>query len=127
MSAARLRAAATLLRERAEAANGAPWDVERSQAGQSGLMEVFLVQSKPLAEEDRDPEIAQCIDRTDVDFIATMNLTVALAVADWLEASAAFEQHLNRGGSERDEQRWKPHQWNQALAVADAILAGGAS
>lgn len=104
MSAERLRAAASLLRERGEGAVGGPWILSGNEIyGPQGLI------SHPLKSANAR-------------YIATMSPPVALALADWLDAEAYLivgtESHpdlhttLNFGRMAHLE------------AVADAILGG---
>lgn len=115
MSAARLREAAKVLRERAEAATPGPWEADGGEISQHW--------SRPepwqhVASGEVDC-MAYCyggsargIDRDeDAAYIAMMHPPVALILADWLDDTAGeVESHAT----------WSEH----ALAVADAILGG---
>jgi hypothetical protein len=111
MSAERLRQAASLLRERAEAATPGPWQLDGPFWWRGGdtnpdctTVITAGVDRLPVVvlPEDRDRR-----DTSDADaaFIATASPAVALALADWLD------DQVDRWG-------WT----NPALAVADAIL-----
>lgn len=100
-----LRAAAALLRERAEATDVGAWEWRDYGSTRSAFG--LMVGEKTFAH-------LYAAER-DATFIATMDPTVALAVADWLDA----ENTACKG----DEY----YATVEALAVADAILAGGAS
>lgn len=110
MSAERLRAAAALLRERAEAATPGPWEAGENEP--LGIMPPDFGIWMP--EVGHDGALVE--KESDATFIAMMNPTVALAVADWLDCYAAVLATESLIAFD-----------NQALAVADAILAGGAS
>lgn len=107
MTAERLRAAATTLRERAGAATPGPWktwamDVLADPVGNSDLDDAIPV-ARGLMPDGQKPRTHN------TDFIAMMSPPVAVALADWLDAEANAVAAL--GGSFRP-----------ALAVADAIL-----
>lgn len=109
MSAEILRAAATRLRETAEAATPGPWiDVQMGSEGSAVWAggNTILTARKP----------ATCREFADATYIALMSPPVGLAVADWLEATA-----------DRIESRPSTLQQDYAarsLAVARAVLGG---
>lgn len=109
MSAERLRAAAELLRGRSDAATPGPWTAPEFYEGVRGAGDRNWVADTSASQSGHD----------DAAFISTMNPTVALALADWLEADATL---LRPGESIEDDQTLR-----HAGRVADAILAGGAS
>lgn len=128
MSAERLRAAATLLRERAEAATPGPWHV-CDRAYQYDEIDAAAL----VCGESHDPIAANSSDwyetdddeptpDTDAAYIATMSPPVALALADWLDSEAERVEEgataFTFGGAPMFPPN--PH----ALAVADAILGG---
>lgn len=96
MSAARLREAARVLRERAEAATPGPWMVDGSQVYPTA-------HGAPLVAATRTHSLS---DTPDAAYIATVDPLVALALADWLDDTADMAKYHAR----------------HALAVADAIL-----
>lgn len=112
MSAERLRSAASLLRDRAEAATPGPWktwamDVLADPTGDSNLDTAIPVARGTIPDGQKP--------RThNTDFIAMMSPPVALALADWLDATTTY---LQPGMSIEDDLCLK-----HALAVADAIL-----
>jgi hypothetical protein len=73
-----------------------------------------------------EPSDADVAAMSELDFGAIfISPPVALALADWLDACASQEERLNGGpghGPTDPYQRWRPHQYDEALAVADAIL-----
>ena len=83
MSAETLRRAASLMRERAEAASPSPW------VDTVWPKEIPGVYSQAI-EDTRgfDPEIARTLDKPDAEHIASWHPAVALAVADWLDVTA---------------------------------------
>ena len=116
MAADRLRAAATLLRERAEAATPGPWFVEEDD------WDVHVLANDPhiqipygVARDlgDRDGDAA---------YIAAMHPLVGLAVAGWLDTIAG------EAASNEEFDGLDPYQtiagYADALAVADLILGG---
>jgi len=102
MSAERLREAANVLRERAEAATAGPW----LRAG--GSRHIF-------GREVGD-EVAQLGRAFDAAYIATVDPVFGLAAAAWLEKYAALVADSRK--TNRPAFGDLPH----ALAVADAIL-----
>lgn len=104
MSAARLREAAKVLRERAEAAMPGPWFLDRD--GAAGV----------YTEPDPTPtskDIAWSHSLGVEAYIAMMHPPVALALADWLDAEAQGQGHDAGCPSTC-----------LATRVADAILGG---
>ena len=114
MSAGTLRRAATLMRERAEAATEGPWtrgDIDRFAEGP------FTVDYA-----DVEPNVCGGIDPADAEHIASWHPAVALAVADWLwETANLIEVHA---GTECAEPCLHPtcRVIDRALAVARAYL-----
>ena len=83
MSAETLRRAASLMRERAEAASPPPW------VGTVWPTEIPGVYSQAIEDtRESDPEIARTLDKPDAEHIASWHPAVALAVADWLDVTA---------------------------------------
>ena len=117
MSAERLRAAATLLRERAEAATPGPWEVLLSSTKHA--YGVWSLRGECVTIDRATSR--KHVDGANASFVATMDPTVALAVADWLDWMA------DRSASGNGIPAMRGQGLAQALAVADAILAGGAS
>ena len=107
MSAQRLRDAAKVLRELAEAATPGPWYQGRD--GQYESLRDVYSQREP--DDDDSHDIATYIwSDADAAYIATMHPGVALALADWLE---------HQSGYRRGEHVWST---DNALRVADLIL-----
>jgi hypothetical protein len=97
MSAELLRRAAALMRERAEAATPGPWITHemgnvfvgnQADGRTSGLWEIVHMSGDDL--RDLIPEAATR-NRADAEHIASWHPAVALAVADWLEEVAAWD------------------------------------
>lgn len=95
MSAEVLHQAATLMRERAEAASPGPWHVcDSPEWHEDALPDQVICAEEHLAVatladewyEDQDGEPASA---DDARHIASWHPAVALAVADWLDATAA--------------------------------------
>ncbi len=114
MSAEKLRQAAALMRERAEAATPSPWvlwvdgiyrNPEQNDQG-------WLQYDARIAEVGDDPD--DFVTEPDADHIASWHPAVALAVADWLD-HAAESADLNRTPYVDDHYR-------AALKVATAYL-----
>lgn len=105
MSTERLRHAAALMRERAEAAQSGAWEVSREDRG---LMPEWGIYST-----DAGHDFALVEDEDSAAHIASWHPAVALAVADWLEATAARMDLKHNHG-------WRGSR--QALAVARAYL-----
>ena len=83
MSAETLRRAASLMRERAEAASPPPW------VGTVWPKEIPGVYSQAIEDaRGLDPEIARTLDKPDAEHIASWHPAVTLAVADWLDVTA---------------------------------------
>lgn len=82
MSAEVLRRAAVLMRERAERANEGPWGWARSPLA-NGAYDILAV---PAGEQEFG--LGRDFTRGDAIHIASWHPAVALAVADWLEATA---------------------------------------
>lgn len=119
MSAETLRRAASLMRERAEAATPGPWSFTDSEVvddvWDAGLVVVDGDRTAIAALHDEwyEPEDGEpaCVD--DAAHIASWHPAVALAVADWLDMSAASYEHSWTGS----------HAFVQhALTVARAYL-----
>ena len=113
MSAEILRRAASLMRERAEAATPGPWVASIDNP------HFFRQPSVQAPDQGHDEEwVAECKDAryhgaSDAEHIASWHPAVALAVADWLE------QHADDHSSY--DCNWEPC---AALAVARAYLGG---
>ena|SRR5690606_5605766 len=91
MSADRLREAAKVLRERAEAASEGPWwDI---RAGLPGTDAEWIVDSDPtfIASTHIDSDRG----KSDATYIATMHPGVGLALADWLDADADLSDDMD--------------------------------
>lgn len=104
MTVERLRQAATLLRERAEAATPGPWPVSRGTGYMFG--------------RDVGAEIGKAIRPSDATYMTTMSPPVALALADWLDHEAVVK--INHDESPRGN--FPRARLERSLAVADAIL-----
>ena len=104
MSADRLREAARVLRERAEAATPGPW---RSVQGASG--DLWWVELPNTA------DVALDLHGENATYIATMHPGVGLALADWLDDIAALDGPSPHIPSERG-----------AFRIADIILGSAA-
>lgn len=124
MSAQRLRDAAKVLRERAEAAKPGPWVAadEHGDLGPDAVPAWCVCQMRPGHEhmsptEGYVTDVAQTFSDSqavdhDATFIATVHPGVALALADWLDVATA--------GYLSTRLDWSPEP--AALAVADLIL-----
>lgn len=146
-AAEKLRRAADLLRERAEAATPGPWGWDAWEDGSSCVTTgphtlASLVGSHvepptmdasgvlldgDLSDQDEKVWAIERAEsaRHDATFIAAMNPTVALAVADWLDDIAGQQEHCEwivKTYAKYPDVRWPST--TRALAVADAILAG---
>lgn len=125
MSVERLRAAAALMRERADVwdYHASPWRVEPGPAGWSVVRSAGVIEddfAEPSAVVEHDTFVFQMDTTSTARHIASWHPAVALAVADWLEATAVRCDMARERGN---------HSWRgsrQALAVADAYL-GSAS
>ena len=122
MSTERLRGAAKVLREVAQAATPGPWDASQmpAECGEESMgiqsLRGFSVINDAPPFGNTTASYAKSEDAT---FIATMHPGVALALADVLDGAASrWESSIIHGGSERAA--WS-HQ-RQHIAVADAIL-----
>lgn len=129
MSADLLRRAASLMRERAEAATPGPWrftDAETVADVWDGGLVVVNPNRDPIANVsdqwyESDPDEPAPVD--DARHIASWHPAVALAVADWLEhAAARAESKIQHGGKESPV--WSHER--DALAVARAYLGESA-
>jgi len=113
MSAERLRAAATLLRERAEGATEGNRRVTHDPLGTHVETDLDAMGRVVFgSSHDRGPERVE----GDAAYIALMAPPVALALADWLDAMAVFVDSGN------DVPGMRGRGLTEALAVADAIL-----
>lgn len=123
-AAEKLRRASEVVRAMAEAATPGPWHVDRfgqpDKYGPGGWQIVGGLSGQGGAVvADRHAR------RSDATFIAAMNPTVALAVADWLDDIAGQQEHCEwivKTYAKYPDVRWPST--TRALAVADAILAG---
>lgn len=101
MSAARLREAARVLRERAEAATPGPWEMFRDPIGihvESGGERGLIA---------------------DAVYIATMHPGVGLALADWLDTAANNAERNGWMAGYTEAMRG-----TSAVRIADLILGG---
>ncbi len=106
MSAEVLRRAASLMRERAQAATDAPWVVERAHPD----MPAYVAHEGWWV-------IASRTEQWDAEHIASWHPAVALAVADWLDSAAdRFDQATTLAGADADH----------AVTVARAYLGSDA-
>lgn len=112
-AAEKLRRAAEVLRERAEAATPGPWTTPDGNDEYINPTDVVSV-----GEPGKRWIICEHAGQ-DAPFIATMNPTVALAVADWLDDAASNQEAFDRFDGRSFQYHPRPD-----LAVADAILAG---
>ena len=126
MSADRLRQAARVLRERAEAASEGEWRPFRS--GLKGVDAAWIVDSGPtfIASTQIDSERG----KADATYIATVHPGVGLALADWLDAIGAYWALVEESGEPaRDADGWEVSfdetLDSHALRIADLILGGG--
>jgi hypothetical protein len=120
-AAEKLRRAAKVLRERAEAATPGPWYVDPKSRGADvrGLPEntSYDYRGDSVATA-ADGDFGAC-GTEDATYIALLDPTVALAVADWLEFEAKVMMlHLSEG------RLFPVDRAERSDAVADAILAG---
>ena len=129
MSADLLRRAAALMRERAEAATPGPWRFTDSEAVNDvwdGGMVVVSTDADPIAnvlDEWYEPDPGEPAPINDAEHIASWHPAVALAVADWLDATAA--EHESDSGNERADAFFAAFDTAPdvaALAVARAYL-----
>lgn len=106
MSAAIMRQAAALMRERAEAASPGPWhQMCMGSEGCQVLNDGHLRERKHVAFSGRKEWKA---DHADATYIASMHPFVAAALAEWLDAAAqAWDERV---------------EWDEALNVARAYL-----
>jgi hypothetical protein len=141
MSAERLREAAKVLRERAEAATPGRWGVgngdtvatEVEQVSRSGFrFEHTIARLDDLDYDDdyAEPRSNDARPEDDALWIATMQPSVGLALADWLDAVAQRAEEVASTLAPNSQAR-EPIvnsllAFREAVAVADAIL-GGAS
>lgn len=113
MSAERLRAAAKVLRERAEATTLGPWYVTRDPLGVHVENGDGIGRIAMAVGEDRPSRTS-----ADAAFIATMDPPVARALADWLDDHASVGESWSRRGG-------VPYIYDPAaLRVADLIRGG---
>jgi hypothetical protein len=134
-----LRRAAEVLRERAEAATPGPW--EPYVLGSEGYDVRGPQTSIPGRRIARSTRVARCgyeeweVDKANAAYIATVDPTVGLALADWLDSEAinyAANKKIWGRSSLEPENRWAErgltveanleHHHAHALAVARAIL-----
>lgn len=101
-----LREAARLIRERAQAASAAPWCVRVLPARTTGTLHPSPAQYMVIA----GPVNVANAGEPDAPFIAAMHPGVALALADWLDRTAADDEFGEVTG------------FDEALAVARAYL-----
>jgi len=89
-----LRNAAKLLRERAEMATPGPW--RQMCLGSEGCLVLRATGTPRERGRGRVARFGQKdwkADHADAEYVAAMHPGVALAVADWLDAEAAFAEH----------------------------------
>jgi hypothetical protein len=133
MSAGLLRQAASLMRERAEAATPSPWArgiefAAPSEVWHEGDAETLMVcdTADAYSAENRPGELAL----EDAEHIASWHPAVALAVADWLDAEAARAERWvawDRAYDEKPdegEMQARTRDIAPAHAVATAYLGG---
>lgn len=123
MSAARLREAAKVLRERAEAATPGPWVTHPvgARADVRGLPENTSHDYRGNAVATAgDSEFGACPAK-DAHYIATMHPGVGLALADWLEAQGT---HVGSYYCETQCELDGCDETKTALRLADLILGG---
>lgn len=120
MSAERLREAAGVLRERAEAATPGPWGRCDRPSDHSEVLGADVIicgrVHETIANLDEEwylEDESGVTPHKDADYIATMSPPVALALADWLASEAA-----------RGDERTPYFFPLPALELADAILGG---
>lgn len=117
MSADRLREAARVLRERAQAATSGPWEASTS------TNPTYVAQVGHLAE--RDPSyIAACGPASvggdhAASYIATVHPGVGLALADWLDTAANNAERNGWMAGYTEAMRG-----TSAVRIADLILGG---
>lgn len=104
-----LRTAATRLREITANATPGPWT--RIGIGDYGWTVAFSNASAGVETEDSEQG------RADADYIAAMDPTVALALADWLDYEAGLIELMGRAAEMRGRT-------GHALAVARALNTG---
>ena len=115
MSADILRRAASLMRERADAATVSPWVANGTRVDADMIKAVADCYDEPRAS------------RADAAHIASWHPAVALAVADWLHTAAAdIWAHgplceCGTGCDACDDNLWEPHA-RDALTVARTYL-----
>lgn len=111
MSAAEtLRRAAALMRERSEAATDGPWGCGEPHADDGFWLTVGVWSGDP------DNCHAECDRRQDAAHIASWHPAVALAVADWLDATAKRWEYV------ADKPHLSVYGGHHALAVARTYL-----
>lgn len=128
MSADLLRQAANLIRKRAQAAAPGPWEAYKRNVPEHGGL---LVEHLGVQDSYADG-VFECDNssRRDVEHIASWHPLVALAVADWLDATAA--RHASEYGARvrefglRHADAFTPDLDENALTVARAYLGGDA-
>lgn len=121
MSAETLRRAAALMRERAEAATPGPWEFRPRRGFQSVSDSPATIGFVDTAGYFVMLREGMWATENDMSYVASWHPAVALAVADWLDATAA---RIDAG---RDPQHGgrRNHSWRgsrEALAVARAYL-----
>lgn len=109
MTAARIREAAKVLRDAAEGASDGPWGSARDPS-MGHVVEATDMWICEVGNQEGDHENAT--------YIALMQPSVALALADWLDAMAGFVE----SGNEIPGMRGRG--LTEALALADTILGG---
>ena len=133
MSAQRLRDAAKVLRERAEAATPGPWHLF-GMAG-VGAKDFEVVDERRVVCDGCEETVDRmgCYLREDATYIATMHPGVALALADWLDDQAdraAEHEAVWESGKRQYPKAWEgrtvegnvQHHYAHPLTVADLIL-----
>ena len=118
MTSQKLRDAAKVLREKAEAATPGPWEATDNFGHDAGR--AYVIPS--------DPEIPTYVsaggspdEDRDADYIAAVHPLVGLALADWLDI----------GATNAEKNGWQPGylealEHTPALRIADLILGGAA-
>lgn len=86
-----LRSAATLMRDRAQAATPGPWKAHGQHGDWYVSSPAFGQVSTGINEEPSLPEFLMIErDRRDAEYIASMHPLLGMALTEWLEAAAAL-------------------------------------
>jgi hypothetical protein len=125
MSAEVLRRAASLMRERAEAATPPPWHVDYRQHVYAALAAPQVRYDAPS--NNYTTAVAPMVWDRNAEHIASWHPAVALAVADWLDDTAdRLDDDLATYRPDRTRydstEAWVERNYRQPLAVARAYL-----